>query len=198
MDDDSNPIQVVHAAEGSLETDAANKQILLHMHKVWFEKRNADDPAELSKIQQGITVDEMTLPISLQELYEKNKKKKGMSSMTVQELIERLNSQESDTPEKRLQVHVNAMTEVSKRFSFSLASFAFVLIGIPLAITAHRKETSVGFMISLIVAFVYFCFILVADAMRSHPQMHPEWLVWSPNFLFITIGGLLFYRLSRR
>jgi lipopolysaccharide export system permease protein len=197
MDDDSNPIQVVHAAEGSLETDAPNKQILLHMHKVWFEKRNADDPGALAKIQQGITVDEMTLPISLQELYEKNKKKKGMSSMTVQELLERLDSQ-GDTPEKQAQIRVNAMTEVSKRFSFSLASFAFVLIGIPLAITAHRKETSVGFMISLVVAFVYFCFILLADAMRSHPQAHPEWLVWSPNFLFITIGAWLFYRLSRR
>jgi lipopolysaccharide export system permease protein len=197
MNENNDPMRVVHAETGSLETDPANKQLLLHIKNVRYEERATDDPSALEKIRQGITMEETTLPISLKELYEKNKKKKGMSSMTVGELLERLDNAE-DSPQKKELLHVNAMTEVNKRFSFSLASIAFVLIGIPLAITAHRKETSVGFMISLIVAFVYFCVILAADTMRNHPKAHPELLVWLPNVLFIGAGLWLFYRLSRR
>ena len=87
---------------------------------------------------------------------------------------------------------------MSKRFSFSLASFAFALIGVPLAITAHRKETTAGFLISLVVAFVYFIFILIADAVKENPRAHPEVLIWLPNVLFIGLGLWLFYKLSRK
>jgi lipopolysaccharide export system permease protein len=89
-------------------------------------------------------------------------------------------------------------TEANKRFSFSLASFAFCLIAVPLAITAHRKETSVGFLFSLIVAFVYFFFMVMVDTVRSYPKFHPELLIWLPNVVFISLGAYLFYRMSRR
>ena len=55
-----------------------------------------------------------------------------------------------------------------------------------------------GFLLSLIVAFVYFLFIIIADTLRNNPSAHPELLVWLPNVLFIAIGGWLFFRLSRR
>lgn len=197
MNDDNVPMKVVHARTGLLETDPANKQLLLHIYNVRYEERDDDAPDALERMRHGITVQEMTLPISLQELYEKNKKRKGPSAMTVHELMDRLDAQQ-ESPEKQASMRLNTLTEINKRYSFSLASLAFTLIGIPLAITAHRKETSVGFMISLMVATVYFCFIMLADAMRNKPAMHPELLVWMPNIIFIALGAWLFYRLSRR
>jgi lipopolysaccharide export system permease protein len=89
-------------------------------------------------------------------------------------------------------------TETNKRFSFSLASFAFCLIAVPLAITAHRKETSVGFLFSLVVAFVYFFFIVMVDTVATNPKFHPELLIWLPNVVFISLGAFLFFRMSRR
>jgi lipopolysaccharide export system permease protein len=197
MNDDKTPMKVVHARTGLLETDPANKQLLLHIYDVRYEERDDNDPEALEKMRHGITVQEMTLPISLQELYEKNKKRKGPSAMTVHELMDRLDPQQ-ESAEKQASIRLNTLTEINKRYSFSMASLAFTLIGIPLAITAHRKETSVGFMISLMVATVYFCFIMLADAMRNKPEMHPELLVWMPNVIFVTLGAWLFYRLSRR
>jgi lipopolysaccharide export system permease protein len=91
-----------------------------------------------------------------------------------------------------------AKTEMSKRFSFSLASFAFALIGVPLAITAHRKETSIGFLLSLVVALTYFIFIILADGVRDKPEWHAHLLMWVPNVLCIALGGWLFVRMSRR
>ena len=202
MSDTFEPKTVVHARRGLIEPDRENKRLLLHIYDGRFEQRDENAPDDLMKIRQGITMQESTLTISLVELYEKNKKRKGISSLTAGELLERLNHDENAAghlSEKEARAQLSSLkTEVNKRFSFSLASFAFALIGVPLAITAHRKETSVGFLLSLIVAFVYFFFIIVADTVRANPALHPELLIWVPNVLFIGLGAWLFYRLSRR
>jgi lipopolysaccharide export system permease protein len=203
MNEDSYPMRVVFARRGVLRTDSENNQLLLNLFDARYEERNADDPTNLMKIAQGIVAKETTFPISLKELYEKNKKKKGLSTMTVDELQHRLEQERAavlSKDEKKQQAAdiSSAKTEVSKRFSFSLASLAFGLIGVPLAITAHRRETSVGFMLSLAVAFVYFFFIILADTVRDNPKLHPELLIWMPNVLFIGLGLWLFVGLSRK
>lgn len=200
--EDNLPSKVVFARRGLLDTDEENKQLLLHLFDARFEQRDSREPENLAKIQQGITAKETTFPISLQELYDKNKKRKGLEMMTVAELSQRLGEKSGRTGEKDAIKEAAALsaakTEVSKRFSFSLASFAFALIGVPLAITAHRKETSIGFLLSLAVAFVYFFFIIIANTLREDPRWHPELLIWAPNVLFLGLGAVLFYRLSRR
>ena len=91
-----------------------------------------------------------------------------------------------------------ANVEFNKRFSASLACVAFALIAIPLGITTHRKETSVGFALSLVVAFTYFFFIIMADTFRGNAAAHPSLLIWAPNLIFMTLGGFLFWRLSKK
>ena len=203
MNDESFPMRVVFARRGVLTTDAEHSQLLLNLFDAQYEERSSDDPMNLMKISLGNTAKETTFPISLQELYEKAKKKKGLGTMTVSEVRDRIRKQQAAAVPKadqkqRASELSAAKTEVSKRFSFSLASFAFALIGVPLAITAHRKETSAGFLLSVVVAFVYFIFILIADAVKENPKAHPELLIWLPNVLFIGLGLWLFYKLSRK
>jgi lipopolysaccharide export system permease protein len=195
LNDDDDAMQVIFAKRGRIETDRAHKQLLLHIYEGRLEQRNAEAPNEFLKINRA-TMDEATFAISLTELHEKNKKRKGMSSMTVGELLDRLGSPGAATDNAAQRS--SAKTEIQKRFSFSLASLAFALIAVPLAITAHRKETSIGFLLSLIVAFVYFLFIIIADTVKEKPEFRPELLVWLPNVLFIALGLGLFSRLHRR
>jgi lipopolysaccharide export system permease protein len=89
-------------------------------------------------------------------------------------------------------------TEVSKRYSFSLACITFALIGIPLAITAQRRETTIGFVLSLVTAVVYITLIMVADSLNEKRSLYPHLLMWLPNVLFLSIGGTLFYKLSKK
>jgi len=56
-----------------LETDLANKQILMHLYQARYQERDAKDPFNVHKIRDGINMVEGTLPISLEELYEKEK-----------------------------------------------------------------------------------------------------------------------------
>jgi lipopolysaccharide export system permease protein len=87
--------------------------------------------------------------------------------------------------------------EFHKRLSFSMACFTFALIGVPLGVTAQRRETSVGFALSLIIAVVYFLFIIIADWFKESPEAHPQLLVWLPNIVFIAIGLWRFTKLAR-
>ncbi len=182
------PVSVIHARRGQLTTDLENKQVLMRLIDARYEQRDEDSPRDLSRIRQGITMQEGTIPISLQELYEKNQRRRSLGQQTLKELL-------STDDQKEISA---ARTEASRRFSFSLASLAFALVGVPLAITAHRKETSIGFIFSLIVAFVYFFFIILANTVRNNPAFYPEYLVWSPNIIFIALGSWLFYRLAKK
>jgi lipopolysaccharide export system permease protein len=192
--------KVIYAQRGMLETDREKKELLLHIFDARYEARDDDDPDNLMKIKQGITMQESAYVIPIEDLHDK-KKGKGIGSMTSGELLNRLNDEERKahmTEKEQIEEMSAARTEMSKRFSFSLASFAFALIGVPLAITAHRKETSVGFMLSLAVAVTYFFFIIIANAVRENPVWHPELLMWLPNVLCLGLGGWLFFRMSRR
>jgi LPS export ABC transporter permease LptF len=185
---DQDPIHVVFARRGEVETDLGAQQVLLKLYDARYAGRDVNEPTDITRIQHGITMKEVVLPISLQELYEKNRKRRGLSQMTVKQLLEGKNADRASA----------ARTEVSKRFSYSFASLAFVLIGVPLGITAHRKETSIGFLFSLVIAFVYFIFIFLADMAKNNPKLHPELLIWAPNVLFIGLGIVLFWRLAKR
>ena len=91
-----------------------------------------------------------------------------------------------------------SLTELSKRYSFSLACFTFALVGIPLGVTAQRRETSSGFALSLITATVYIVIIILADTLNDKPAAMPHLIMWLPNVIFLGIGGWLFYKLSRK
>jgi len=185
------PVRVIYAKRGTLEVDKENQRILLRIYDARYEDRDESDVNDLRLMHYGISVQEGVFPISLQELIAKAHSSQRPTELTLSHLQEAMEQKEG----KQLTI---LRTELSKRFSNSLAVITFVLIGIPLAITAHRRETSIGIAISIGVAFTYFIFIVVADNVKGNASLHPEILVWLPNFIYLTLGGTLFFRLARR
>ena len=206
LDENSFPVRVVFAKKGELETNLKTQEMLLHIYDARFEQRDTVNPIDLRKIRQGITMKETVLGISLKDLYERNTRRRSFSTMTLNELLAQKSDPDGSQPaatavEQSFMdkvVRTVVRTEVSKRFSFSLSSLALALMAVPLAITAHRKETSIGFLLSIIVAFSYFFFFFFANAVQDKPKWHPELLIWMPNIVFMSLGGFLFYRLCKK
>ena len=191
MDENAMPMRVTFAKTGKLEADLANKRILMHLYHARYQQRDEKNPWDLRKIRDGINMQEGTLPINLADLYELEKKKPSRSALSIEQLLDQLKT--GDRKEQSA-----SRTEINKRFSFPFSCLAFALIGVPLGITAHRRETSIGFLMSLVVAIVYFLFIIIADTLRANPKLHPELLVWLPNILFLALGAWMFRRLARQ
>jgi lipopolysaccharide export system permease protein len=190
---------VMFAREGRLELGTAmvknskgemeeEKQLILRLREGRYEERDENHPDELSRLRNGIVLAEGSVSISLKALYEKKQRAGGVGSMALSELLSK------GRPEKEIEKKI----EINKRLSNALATFAFALLAVPLAITAQRKETSVGFAISLAIGLIYYLFFFLTDMARNRPNLHPDLLVWVPNLVFLTIGALRFSKLSRR
>ncbi len=74
-------------------------------------------------------------------------------------------------------------TEATQRASFSCACIVFSLIGVPLAITARRRDTSTGFAIGILVAAIYFVALVFCEMSRKASGITPHIVLWLPNIL---------------
>ena len=96
-----------------------------------------------------------------------------------------------DAAPRELSVH---KVELSKRFVFAMASFCFVLIGIPLGIRSQRKESTIGMAISLAVSLGYYVVVILMLSCEEIYAIRPEILIWIP----VAICMVLSARLIRR
>ncbi|MDF1850294.1 MAG: LptF/LptG family permease [Verrucomicrobiales bacterium] len=106
--------------------------------------------------------------------------------------------QKTRDPELEPAMQATYRTELSMRMAFSLSCITFGLIGVPLGVTAQRRESTAGFVFSMIIAVSYYVMLTLAALQRTNEAAYPHLLVWIPNILFISLGIFLFWRLSRR
>ena len=95
-----------------------------------------------------------------------------------------------DLREKRARLVV----ETYKRFVLSFSCLAFVMLGIPLGIKAHRRESSVGVGIALLSFFTFYLLIVAAESLARRPGMHASIIIWAPVIACMAIGAVLMNR----
>ncbi len=105
--------------------------------------------------------------------------------MLVQETVHEINRLTATlTPVNELAFR----TEGAQRVSFACACLVFSLIGVPLAITARRRDSTTGFALGILVAALYFIALVFCELSRKIPGATPYIVLWLPNILCIAFA----------
>jgi lipopolysaccharide export system permease protein len=199
----------VRAGRGRLDIDSLNRKLNLNLYEVkslplgdrdslgsYEEVPLQFDLEPAQKAPQKPKVDDMTFTQLRQELHDLE----HLSNVPISPknlTAAQLRSRTREWQQQRTDLITPVLFQMHRQVAFSFACFGFTLLGIPLGIRVHRRETNVGIAIALILVAVYYSFILVAQSLQSRPELAPYLIVWLPNFLFQAVGAVLLWRANR-
>lgn len=192
----------VYAPRGRFEIDKTNQMIYLRLYD-----------ASSSLYAFGAWPGQGNIIFSLDLKATTNSMRKpNLNDMTLGQLREELRNrerqmgaQEKVEPSVKSRAKQNARadlmepirTQIHRRVAFSFACFGFALIGIPLGIRMHRRETNIGVVVALLLVMLYYGLLVAAQSLSGKPQLVPHLLMWIPNFLFQAVGAVLLWRANR-
>ncbi|HTD97323.1 MAG TPA: LPS export ABC transporter permease LptF [Edaphobacter sp.] len=87
--------------------------------------------------------------------------------------------------------------ELHKRFSYPFACLVLMLVGVPLGLSSKRGGKSTGFVLTIMLVFVYYFLSSVGVAFAKSGRLSPFLGVWGANLIFATAGAFLLYQMSR-
>ncbi len=87
--------------------------------------------------------------------------------------------------------------ELYTRFSYPFACLVLMLVGVPLGLSSKRGGKSTGFVLTILLVFLYYFLASVGTAFAKSGKLSPFLGVWSANLLFTVSGILLLQQLSR-
>ncbi len=188
----------VRAGSGIMTADKEKAELKIDLFDVRIEIPDPDSPGDSSKTRY---VNARNYPIRLDfnELLGNKNVYKKRKNMTIFELAYRIRNSETENArlnkkDRRIE-HCRNLVEANQRIALALSPFMFVLIAIPLGITSHRKESSIGMVMSLAIMFIYYIFMILSDTFDKTPSLYPWLIPWIPIVLG-QLGGLLLLRRS--
>jgi LPS export ABC transporter permease LptG/LPS export ABC transporter permease LptF len=89
-----------------------------------------------------------------------------------------------------------AMIELNKRLSYPAACLVLMLVGVPLGMSSRRGGKSAGFVLTILLVFVYYFLSIIGVALARQGKMPPFAGVWMANLIFGICGIILLRQLS--
>jgi LPS export ABC transporter permease LptG/LPS export ABC transporter permease LptF len=129
---------------------------------------------------------DLPLQLSAQEDTRGSRSDAPILAMSNQELLER----------SHLKGGQWYLIELHKRFAYPAACLVLMLVGVPLGISSKRGGKSAGFVLTIVLVFVYYFLSSTGTALARQNKVSAAVGVWGANFLFATCGIFLLRQMS--
>lgn len=197
VDEDSGKVDGTIRAESGIMTADKEKTLLkIDLFDVRIEIPDPDHPGDSTKTRY-VSAKKYPIRIDFTKLLGRTRFDKSRKHMNILELFykirnyreefEFLSAKEQEVERGRY------LVEAHQKICLALGTFTFVLVAIPLGIKSHRKESSIGMLLSLGVLFIYYLFIIISDTLDKSPNLYPWLIPWIP-IVVGQIGGLYMIR----
>ena len=203
----------IRASEGNLHVSRADRTVTVHLFDTWSIGRmegSSNQPASyvygaesefvvtnrLTELAEKPKLSEMTFP-QLQDEMQELEQRVHAAGPIQKAPNERMRQLMSEFEQQREDMLLPIKVQIHRQVAFSFACIGFTLVGIPLGIRAHRRETTFGIAVALILVCIYYSFFILGQAMETRPEWFPHIILWAPNFLFQAIGAVLLWRANR-
>lgn len=199
LDRDGDILRSVRARSGDIEADNEARVLTVKLYDVRIEIPDPKDPFDITKTTY-VNAEYYPISLDFNQLAGSRRRPMRRDHMRLGMLLSKIRSVDEDyarlSEEDRAVQRAKLVVEANKRLSTSIGCFAFMLIGIPLGVKSHRKETSIGMVVSLAIVFAYYLFIVVAEALADYPQFQPNLVLWLPLIFMQMLGVFLLRRAS--
>ena len=86
---------------------------------------------------------------------------------------------------------IKIQTEIHKRFAFPFACVVLGLVGIPFGAYRRKGTRSYGFVLCIIILFLYYVFLNFGETMAKRGILYPALGIWMPNVVLVIMGCYL-------
>jgi LPS export ABC transporter permease LptG len=87
--------------------------------------------------------------------------------------------------------------EFNRRLALPTACLVLVLIGIPLGLSAKKGGKGAGFVLTIVLVFIYYFISIIGVSLARGGKMSPVLGVWMANIIFALIGVALLWRTDK-
>ncbi|NQU74137.1 MAG: YjgP/YjgQ family permease [Candidatus Omnitrophica bacterium] len=183
------PTRTITASEGEFITAAKKEIVKLKLINGTSEEPDLNNPSSFYKL--NFKTYYMTL--NLQDKPKLKKLEKKAREMSIKEIRAELKAMRKGGIEPEV-----LLSELHKKFAMSFSAFLFVLIGIPLAIKAHRSEKSIGIGISFALLVIYWVLLAGGTAFALKGSLAPWIAIWLANIAIGITGAILLFNIMKR
>ncbi|HKV93493.1 MAG TPA: LptF/LptG family permease, partial [Candidatus Angelobacter sp.] len=87
--------------------------------------------------------------------------------------------------------------EFNRRLALPTACLVLVLIGIPLGLSAKKGGKGAGFVLTIVLVFIYYFLSIIGVSLARGGKISPVLGVWMANIIFALIGVALLWRTDK-
>jgi len=185
LTDASNP-KITLAKQGIVVSEGPDR---LHLHLI-DGSAHETDPKDPDHYQIE-TFQQTDIPIDLPSMESKSDESLPAGVLDTAELLQRARA--SDPISARWY-----LIEFHRRFALPTACLVLALVGIPLGLSSKKSGKSGGFVLTILLVFVYYVISLVGVSLARQGRVAPWFGAWLADLAFLALALFLLLRAEKR